>query len=91
MHIQGFKTNKENKKEFLCHWLGFNKTWNEWIQCDLEDKYACIGEEKHKNVELKWYTSTKKKAARVNTNRSVPSSNRSRITGSSSTTSKIFI
>jgi hypothetical protein len=91
MQIQGLKTNKKNKKEFLCHWLGFKKTWNEWIECDLENKYACIEGEEHKNVELKWYPepSTKKKAARVYTNQSVvPISNRSRITGLSSTTNR---
>ena len=50
------KTNSQGKKEFLCHWLGFKRTWDEWIECDFIERFFPIGDPKYGLVELKWYT-----------------------------------
>lgn len=41
------------KNEYYCHWLGFKKTWNEWIKDeDKETKMMPVGTKK---VEQKWH------------------------------------
>lgn len=53
-----------DKKEYFCHWLGFKKTWNEWIKDDeKENKMMPVGTKK---VEQKWYPKVGAKKIRSN-------------------------
>jgi len=80
------------EKEFFCHWLGFKKTWNEWIkEKDKQEKMAPVSAKK---IEQKWHPKMGAKTKRATTSstsasfRSHTGNNTSTVKKSSSTTSR---